>query len=75
MRSDHIQRHMNVCPKNGGLGVDKVQIQQHSLTEKKSVNPKISALTDTDDDDDDIDDLPPPPKQDADLTAMNVDGR
>ena len=28
MRSDNIQRHMNVCAKNGGLGIDKVQIEQ-----------------------------------------------
>ena len=28
MRSDNIQRHMDVCTKDGGLGADKVQIQQ-----------------------------------------------
>ena len=31
MRSDHMQRHMNVCTKTGGLGTDKVQVQQPSL--------------------------------------------
>ena len=50
------------------VGSGEVHNQQHS----KTLNPKISALTDTDDYDD-TDDLPPPPKQDADLTAMNVD--
>ena len=28
IRCNHIQRHMNVCTKDGGLGADKVQIQQ-----------------------------------------------
>ena len=28
MRTDNIQRHMNVCMKDGTLGADKVQIQQ-----------------------------------------------
>ena len=28
MRCDHIQRHMNVCTKDGNLGAGKVQIQQ-----------------------------------------------
>ena len=28
MKSDNIQRHMNVCTKDGGLGADKVQIEQ-----------------------------------------------
>ena len=29
-RSDHIQRHMNGCTKDGGLGADKVRNQQPS---------------------------------------------
>jgi hypothetical protein len=38
MRSDNIQRHMNVCTKDRGLGTDKVQekIQQKYLVENSA---------------------------------------